>query len=117
MPCILFPRESINTESGVSRAQTASAEWLLIRCSNCKTTSIGLTGGTASSMVAKYTSENCTPEMFFVVGDQKCFRILRNWADLASRLTKAGLLPDEPQLIQRIVAQADTERRPTSWRT
>jgi hypothetical protein len=29
----------------------------------------------------------------------------RNWLDLTSRLPKAGLLPDNQQLIQKIVAQ------------
>ncbi len=37
---------------------------------------------------------------------RRVFAMDRNWADLTPRLPKAGLLPDDPQLIQRIVAQA-----------
>jgi hypothetical protein len=37
---------------------------------------------------------------------KKVFAIDHNWVDLTPRLPKAGLLPDDPQLIQKIVAQA-----------
>jgi len=36
---------------------------------------------------------------------KKVFAMDRNWLDLTPRLPKAGLLPDNPQLIQKIVAQ------------
>ena len=36
---------------------------------------------------------------------KKVFAMDRNWLDLTPRLPKAGLLPDDPQLIQKIVAQ------------
>jgi len=36
---------------------------------------------------------------------KKVFAMDRNWLDLTPRLSKAGLLPDNPQLIQKIVAQ------------
>jgi uncharacterized Ntn-hydrolase superfamily protein len=36
---------------------------------------------------------------------RKVFAMDRNWLDLTPRLPKAGLLPDNPQLIQKIVAQ------------
>src|SRR5258707_783472 len=36
---------------------------------------------------------------------KKVFAMDRNWLDLTPRLPKAGLLPDDKQLIQRIVAQ------------
>jgi uncharacterized Ntn-hydrolase superfamily protein len=37
---------------------------------------------------------------------KKVFALDRNWVDLTPRLPKAGLLPEDPQLIQKIVAQA-----------
>jgi uncharacterized Ntn-hydrolase superfamily protein len=37
---------------------------------------------------------------------KKVFAMDHNWVDLTPRLPKAGLLPDDPQLIQRIVGQA-----------
>jgi uncharacterized Ntn-hydrolase superfamily protein len=37
---------------------------------------------------------------------KKVFAMDRNWVDLTPRLPKAGLLPEDPQLIQKIVAQA-----------
>jgi uncharacterized Ntn-hydrolase superfamily protein len=37
---------------------------------------------------------------------KRVFAMDHNWVDLTPRLTKAGLLPDDPQLIQKIVAQA-----------
>ena len=37
---------------------------------------------------------------------KKVFAMDHNWVDLTPRLPKAGLLPDDSQLIQRIVAQA-----------
>jgi uncharacterized Ntn-hydrolase superfamily protein len=37
---------------------------------------------------------------------KKVFAMDRNWVDLTPRLPAAGLLPDDPKLIQRIVAQA-----------
>jgi len=37
---------------------------------------------------------------------KKVFAMDRNWADLTGRLPKSGLLPDDPQLIKRIVSQA-----------
>jgi tetratricopeptide (TPR) repeat protein len=37
---------------------------------------------------------------------KKVFAIDHNWVDLTPRLTQAGLLPEDMQLIQRIVAQA-----------
>jgi uncharacterized Ntn-hydrolase superfamily protein len=37
---------------------------------------------------------------------KKVFAMDHNWVDLTPRLPKAGLLPDDPQLIQKIVAQA-----------
>jgi uncharacterized Ntn-hydrolase superfamily protein len=36
---------------------------------------------------------------------KKVFTMDRNWLDLTSRLPKAGLLPDNPQLIQKIITQ------------
>jgi hypothetical protein len=36
---------------------------------------------------------------------KKVFAMDRNWMDLTPRLPQAGLLPDDKQLIQRIVAQ------------
>jgi hypothetical protein len=36
---------------------------------------------------------------------KKVFAMDRNWLDLTSRLPKAGLLPDNQQMIQKIVAQ------------
>ncbi len=37
---------------------------------------------------------------------KRVFALDRNWADLTPRLPKAGLLPDDPQLVQKIVGQA-----------
>jgi uncharacterized Ntn-hydrolase superfamily protein len=37
---------------------------------------------------------------------KKVFAMDRNWVDLTGRLSQAGLLPEDKQLIQRIVAQA-----------
>src|SRR5579859_2938479 len=37
---------------------------------------------------------------------KKVFAMDRNWAELTGRLPKSGLLPEDPQLIQRIVSQA-----------
>jgi uncharacterized Ntn-hydrolase superfamily protein len=37
---------------------------------------------------------------------KKVFSMDHNWVDLTPRLPKAGLLPDDPQLIQKIVGQA-----------
>lgn len=37
---------------------------------------------------------------------KKVFAMDHNWVDLTPRLPKAGLLPDDPQLIQKIVGQA-----------
>jgi tetratricopeptide (TPR) repeat protein len=37
---------------------------------------------------------------------KKVFAMDHNWVDLTPRLTQAGLLPEDKQLIQRIVAQA-----------
>src|SRR5258708_2413279 len=36
---------------------------------------------------------------------KKVFAMDHNWVDLTPRLPRAGLLPDDPQLIQRIVSQ------------
>jgi uncharacterized Ntn-hydrolase superfamily protein len=38
---------------------------------------------------------------------KKCFAIEKSWAELTPRLTAAGLLPNDPKLIERIVAQAN----------
>ena len=38
---------------------------------------------------------------------KKCFSIQKSWAELTPRLPAAGLLPNEPKLIERIVAQAN----------
>jgi uncharacterized Ntn-hydrolase superfamily protein len=38
---------------------------------------------------------------------KKCFTIEKSWAELTSRLPAAGLLPNDPKLIERIVAQAN----------
>ena len=38
---------------------------------------------------------------------KKCFAIEKSWAELTPRLPAAGLLPNEPKLIERIVAQAN----------
>ncbi len=35
---------------------------------------------------------------------KKCFAMEKNWATLTPRLPKAGLLPDDPKLIERIVS-------------
>ena len=37
---------------------------------------------------------------------KKVFAMDKNWATLTPRLPKSGLLPDDPRLIERIVAQA-----------
>jgi hypothetical protein len=37
---------------------------------------------------------------------KKVFAMDHNWVDLTPRLPKAGLLPDDSQLIQKIVGQA-----------
>jgi len=37
---------------------------------------------------------------------KKVFAMDHNWVDLTPRLPKAGLLPESPQLVQKIVAQA-----------
>jgi hypothetical protein len=37
---------------------------------------------------------------------KKCFSIQESWAELTPRLPAAGLLPNDPKLIERIVAQA-----------
>jgi uncharacterized Ntn-hydrolase superfamily protein len=37
---------------------------------------------------------------------KRVFAMDHNWADLTGRLPKSGLLPDNPQLIQRIVSQS-----------
>ncbi|HEX9119506.1 MAG TPA: DUF1028 domain-containing protein [Terriglobales bacterium] len=37
---------------------------------------------------------------------KKCFTIQKSWAELTPRLPAAGLLPNDPKLIERIVAQA-----------
>ena len=42
---------------------------------------------------------------------KKCFSIERSWAELTSRLPAAGLLPNDPKLIERIVAQAEGQSR------
>jgi hypothetical protein len=41
---------------------------------------------------------------------KRVFAIDRNWAELTGRLPKSGLLPDDPQLIQRIVSQAQSRQ-------
>jgi uncharacterized Ntn-hydrolase superfamily protein len=38
---------------------------------------------------------------------KKCFSIQESWAELTPRLPAAGLLPKDPKLIERIVAQAN----------
>ena len=38
---------------------------------------------------------------------KKCFTIQESWAELTPRLPAAGLLPNDPKLIERIVAQAN----------
>jgi hypothetical protein len=38
---------------------------------------------------------------------KKCFTIEKSWAVLTPRLPAAGLLPNDPKLIERIVAQAN----------
>ncbi len=37
---------------------------------------------------------------------KRCFAIEKNWATLTPRLPASGLLPNDPKLIERIVAQA-----------
>jgi hypothetical protein len=37
---------------------------------------------------------------------KKAFAMDHNWVDLTPRLPKAGLLPDDQQLIQKILTQA-----------
>ncbi|HYN41457.1 MAG TPA: DUF1028 domain-containing protein [Thermoanaerobaculia bacterium] len=41
---------------------------------------------------------------------RKTFAMDRSWAEMTPRLPKAGLLPDDPALIARIVAEAPTAR-------
>jgi tetratricopeptide (TPR) repeat protein len=36
---------------------------------------------------------------------RKVFRMDKNWIELTPRLAKVGLLPDDPKLIERIVAE------------
>jgi uncharacterized Ntn-hydrolase superfamily protein len=38
---------------------------------------------------------------------KKCFAIEKSWAELTPRLPAAGLLPNDPKLIERLVAQAN----------
>jgi uncharacterized Ntn-hydrolase superfamily protein len=38
---------------------------------------------------------------------KKCFTIEKSWAELTPRLPAAGLLPNDPKLIERIVAQSN----------
>jgi len=38
---------------------------------------------------------------------KKVFAMDHNWVDLTPRLAKVGLLPDDPQLIQKIIRQAN----------
>jgi uncharacterized Ntn-hydrolase superfamily protein len=59
-----------------------------------------MTYWTAVSLVGMGKVEEALP-LF-----RKTFAIDRSWAEMTPRLTKAGLLPDDPALIARIVAEA-----------
>jgi hypothetical protein len=37
---------------------------------------------------------------------KKVFAMDHNWVDVTPRLQRAGLLPDDPKLIQKILSQA-----------
>ena len=41
---------------------------------------------------------------------RKVFAIDRSWAEMTPRLPKSGLLPDNPALVARIMAEAPTAR-------
>jgi uncharacterized Ntn-hydrolase superfamily protein len=63
-----------------------------------------MTYWTAVSLVGMGKVEDALP-LF-----RKTFAIDRSWAELTPRLPKAGLLPDDPALIARIVAEAPKAR-------
>ena len=63
-----------------------------------------MTYWTAVSLVGMGKVDEALP--FF----RKTFAIDRSWAEMTPRLSKAGLLPDDPALIERIVAQAPKAR-------